>query len=97
MRLRIQHPLIQTNHILRLKQQIKVLERLGEPKALHLVVQRGYFLRDVVDGRVAVLGGRVLVDGDEHAPAGFAPVVVACDAVHVPYGLDGFGAVGGWC
>jgi hypothetical protein len=37
MRLGIKHPLIQTNHIVPTKRQIKIFERLCRPKALHLI------------------------------------------------------------
>jgi hypothetical protein len=92
MRLGIQNPLIQAHNILRLKQQVKILQRLREPEALHLVVECRRQLCDVVNRRVAVLRRRVPVNGKEHVPADFAPVHVAGNAVHVPYGFDCFGA-----
>jgi hypothetical protein len=92
MRLSIQHPIIQTHNLLVLEQQIKVLERLGQPEALHRVLERGLGLGHVVDGAIAVLGARVPVHGLEHAPARGAPVRRARQPVHVPHGFDGFGA-----
>lgn len=95
MRLGIQHPLIQTDDVGLREEQVVVLERLGEPEALHLVLQAGLGLRDVVDGAVGKLGAGGLDGGLEHAPALVHPFGVAGDAVHVPYGFYGFGA-GDW-
>src|SRR5690606_29469776 len=82
MRLRIQHPLIQRDNIGRSKQQIKVLERLRQPKALHAVLQvpfrRGALHgRNVADGGVAHLGCRRGYDSLVHAPAFFLPRRIA--------------------
>lgn len=94
MRLGIQHPVIETDQVLLCKQEIEVLQRLSEPEALHGVVELRDGFCHIVDGRVTVLGCRCAVHGFEHAPPGFAPVRVACDAVHVPHRLDCFGAGG---
>jgi hypothetical protein len=93
MRLSIQYPLIQTDLALIRKQQIKVLQRFREPEALHGIVQLRHLFGNIIDSRVTKLSSRRAFHGLEHAPPGFAPVVVARDAVHVPYGLDCFGSV----
>ena len=95
MRFRIEHIVVQTDDLGILKQQVKVLERLGEPETLHLVLELqavgGRVGQDAVDGRVAVLGARDGHDGFEHVPAVFAPDVVAREPPHDEDGLDGFG------
>ena len=86
----VEHILVETYHVRRRKDEIKVLERLGHPKALHAI-----FLgrcspihgRDVGNGAVRDIRARGADDGLEHAPALFLPGWVAGDAVHVP---DGF-------
>ena len=93
MRLRVKHPLVQADLVRRREQQVKVLERLGQPEALHVVRERGLPGRgDVVDGAVAGRHRRRRDDGLEHAPPLLLPRRVARDAVHVPDGLYCFRA-----
>lgn len=92
MRLSVEDPFVQAHDPRLTEQQVEIFERLREPEALHGVIQVWRSLRHVVDGRVPVWCFGVLVDGFEHAPAGFAPVAVTGDAVHVPHRFDGFGS-----
>jgi hypothetical protein len=92
MRLRIKHPLIQAPPILTLKQQPRILQRLRQPKTLHLILDDRAATRDVVDGAVAVSGAGSVQDGRDHFPARAAPVGVAGYTVHVEDGFEGFRA-----
>jgi len=93
MGLGVEHPLVEADDVGLGEQEVKVLERLGQPEALHAVLEPGRVGRHVGDGAVAHLGARVLDDGLEHAPALFLPRRVARDAVHVPDRLDRLGSV----
>lgn len=90
MRLGIQNPVVETNGVGCRVEQVKVLERLGKPEALHGIRLGGVRRRDQVYSRVTPfgLGGRYY--RFEHLPSLFLPDGVAGDAVHVPHGLDGF-------
>lgn len=90
MGLRVEHPLVQANDARLREQQVVVLERLGEPKALHLVLESRLLAVDVVDGAIGYPGARGAGGGLEHLPALFHPRGVAGDAVHVPYRFDSF-------
>lgn len=94
----IQDPFVQRNDVRGLEEQVKILERLGEPEALHVVL--------LIPAIALVLGGHI-ADGAvagvrpgrfdyclEHAPTLFLPRWIARDAVHVPDGLDGLGSDG---
>jgi hypothetical protein len=85
MGLRVEHPLIQANDVWLREEQVVVLERLGEPEALHLVLEHGLLAVDVVNGAVGNLGARGVDGGLEHLPAFFHPRGIAGDTVHVPY------------
>ena len=74
MRLGVKHPFIQTHNILLGKQQVKVLQSLSEPEALHLVVELRGRLGNVIDSGITKLSGRMLINGEKHAPPSFSPV-----------------------
>jgi hypothetical protein len=93
MGLRVQHPLIKADEIRLREKQVVVLERLGEPEALHFVAQARLLLHHIVDRTVGDLGTSGLDRGLEHTPAFVHPRGVASDAVHVPHRLDGFGSM----
>ena len=54
-RLSVEHILVQVQHARRREREPRVLERLGQPEALHGVVARGRVLRHVAQARVPVL------------------------------------------
>ena len=105
MGLGVEDPVVETEQGGVTEQEVKVLQGLGEPKALHVVHLRGdglddvlaavvargvHFGHDGVQRGVAVGGACVLDDGLEHVPADVAPVGVAGDAVHDEDAFDGF-------
>lgn len=82
MRLGIQHPIIQTHNARLRKDQVKILERLREPKRLHAVRFRRIFShRDIVQGRIGNARQAVPRDRVEHHPRLFLEDGVAGDAV----------------
>ena len=92
----LQDPLIKTNNTLIRKQQIEILDRLRHPKTFLFIPQADFTTvqkvnSHVVNGAVAELGFGVFGHCGPHVPADFAPVRVACYAVHVPDAFDGFG------
>ena len=93
MRLGVKHPLVQRDDALVTKEQVVILERFRQPEALHRVLRPWRRLGDVVNGRVAKLRARGGAHVHEHAPAGFAPVGVAGDAVEIVDGFDCFGSI----
>ena len=99
MRLSIQHPLPQIQHPRLLEDEVSILQRLGEPKALHPVIQIPLpflpifrILAHVLDTRVADLGARGGVDGAEHRPRGVGVFEVAGQAPEDEERFHGFGA-----
>ncbi len=56
MRLRIQHPLIQADHVRRRVQQVKILQRFRQPETLHLICLVMLTIQHIVDSGVAVFG-----------------------------------------
>lgn len=93
MSLGVEDPLVEADEVGLGEEEVVVLERLGDPEALHLVLDVGGRGEDVVDGAVGELGAGGGDGGLEHLPALVHPGGVAGDAVHVPYGLDGFRAM----
>jgi len=89
MSFRVQNPLVQADHIRRRVQQVEVLEGLGKPEGLHLILLVGVGPPHVVDRAVASLSLRVPNDGLKHLPALFLPRLIASDTIHVPYRLNG--------
>ena len=92
MRLSIQNPLVQTPRPRLIKQQIKILQRLRRPKALHTILPLGRHLRHIVDRRIPIQRPCMRIDGGEHNPAHVSPVLLAGDTVHIEDAFNSFGA-----
>ncbi len=93
MSLGIEDPLVEIEVLVVLEQQVKVLERLGQEEALHLVAwTRVLHVGHVVDGRVAArVDTRVLFERGEYAPAVLAVLGLLGDLPQVVERLDRLG------
>lgn len=91
MRLGIKNPLIQTHALGIIKYQIQILQRLSQPKTLLLIIlvppPRS---QDVPDGGIAVRGAGHRGDRLEGLPGSVLVFWIACQAVGVEEGFDGF-------
>lgn len=92
MRLRIQHKLIQIQHPRLTKHRIKILQRLRQPKALHLILLPRLLSHHVLDLCVRDLCPRIFLDIQKQFPGSVLQGFVAGQAVQDEDRLDGFGA-----
>lgn len=72
--------------------QVQILESLGQPKTLHLVLLSRHGLTHIEDLGVAVFGASGLVDTLEHAPCNVLQGLVSGNAVHDEDRLEGLGS-----
>ena len=85
----LQNIVIQTDVVWLGENQVQILESLGQPETLHLVLLSRHGLTYIEDLGVAVLGARGLVDALEHAPCNVLQGLVSSNAVHDEDGLEG--------
>ena len=87
----LQNVIIQTNKLRLGKDEIEILERLRQPKTLHVVCLGRIDISDIIDRRMREFRSRVFFNIFEHAPCGILERLVAGDPVHDEDGLDGLG------
>lgn len=74
------------------KREIRILERLGQEKALlEIILPPAILLHHVPDAREAILGPAQVAHGSERLPHHVAVLVVPGDAVRVVQALNGLG------
>lgn len=90
--LRVKNPLIQTDHIFVRKDEEKVLERLGQPEALHVILELHLFPSHVFNRRKRLARLGRVPNRRPHGPRNVTELLVTSDAVEDKYALDGFRA-----
>jgi hypothetical protein len=85
----IQNVVVQANQIWLAKDQVEILERLGQPEALHAVCLTWLDLGHVVDGRICNVGFGGVLNAFEHLPSDILICLVTCDAVEDEDGFNG--------
>lgn len=84
--------IIQTHEIWLGEDEVEVLQRLGHPEGLLRVVLEAFWIRNVAEGGIRILGLCQLRDGFKHAPGVVLVIGVARHAVKIEDGFDCFGS-----
>lgn len=82
MSLSIQNKLIQTDQVRLAVKQVKVLQRLSEPEALHRVLMLRFGGHNILKTRVRNIRLRMLRNSLEHLPPLLHPDRIRCQTVH---------------
>lgn len=90
----LQNVFIQANKRGLGENKIKILQRLRQPEAFHVVQLRRVLIPHVGDRRMRVFSSRDLLYVPEHSPGGVLEALVAGYSVHDEDGFDCFGPMG---
>lgn len=86
----LQNIVVQTDQIRLAKNKVEVLERLGQPEALHTVRLGWYGLGHIVNCRIGEVGLGGILYALKHFPSDIVIFLVSCDAVEDENGFNGF-------
>ncbi len=91
MRLSVEHVLVERDVLVRREQQIQVLERLGQEKALLHIILNRTIRSNVSEARVAFRSLAMFLDRLEDLPAPVAILLFASESPHIEQGLNRLG------